>query len=847
MRITLTLVLLLSFSTLFSQTIIKGTVTSESGLGIPGVRISIVNTSYGVAANHIGEYFLEVPAQSTIIIKYQMISFETRIDTLILTGAQTIHNVTLTEEAQALGTIEIYAEKRDIAKEVMQQVIDNKKNIQNQFESYQCETYIKTSLEKEDRFKQLKQLQNLANVETPETEAEQPVRQKMNFIESNSITQFKQSSTFKETILAHNDYSEKSNNTVTVSGDFSDPNSILPSQTIAYNPYIFFEKVQDGDFDLYQNLINLPKVSSKPLVSPLALNGFINYKYALKGIFTEAGQKIYEIEVEPRFNEAPLFSGTLYVIDSLWVIKSMDLSINSSAMEFFKDFRIIQDFENIDGNWVTIRREFFYTINDGTSIVMGNTRVNHSNYQFDLGFDQKMFKNVLMEYDVDAFNKDSAYWVDVRPIQLKDEELAFIHEQDSIAKLYASDVYIDSVNTAYNKLKFWDFVLSGVGFRSRIKQQEIFINPLISQIQPFGVGGYRHRLGGMYSKEFQNAQKIKFSGRIDYGFRNKDVKGDLSVEYTFLPRHFGSLELSGGDNYDFVTMEQSIANFFSPANYVRKTFITISQRYEITNGLYGKLTFDYSTRRDISTILAAPYVEKIKEDLGWQPIVPYETYTVSILDFQFIYRFKQKYILKGNKKLIVGTAFPEMRLRYKRGIPNLFESDVNFNFLEIGVSDKVSFGTFGEFKWDVEAGTFFGKTADQIQYVERRFFRGSDFFFFSDPLNTMQLLDSTFNTTQPYLQAFAIHHFKGAIMNKIPLINKLRLELVVGLSALLIQSENYAHIEYYGGVERKFKIRSQLFKMGVFYVVRQNNASSINLNLKFGFDFFNSFTNDWSY
>lgn len=847
MRITLTLLFFLSISSLFGQTIIKGTVTGESGLGIPGVRISIENTSYGVAANHIGEYFIEVPEQSTIIIKYQMISFETRVDTLVLSGPQTIHNVTLIEEAQALGTIEIYAEKRDIAKEVMEKVIDNKKNIQNQYESYQCETYIKTSLEKEDRFKFMKELGDLTQVETAEGPAEGPVRQKMNFIESNSITQFKQNSTYKETVLAHNDYSEKSNNTVTVSADFSDPNSILPSQTIAYNPYIFFEKVQDGDFDLYQNLINLPKVSSKPMVSPLALNAFINYKYSLNGIFEEDGQKIYEIAVEPRFGEAPLFSGVLYVIDSLWVIKSMDLSINSSAMEFFKDFRIIQDFEEIDGNWVTVRREFFYTINDGSSIVMANTRVNHSNYQFDLGFDQKTFKNVLMEYDVDAFNKDSAYWVDIRPIKLKDEELAFIHEQDSIAKLLASDFYIDSVNTEYNQLKFWDFVLNGVGFRSRTKQQEIYINPLISQIQPFGVGGYRHRLGGMYSKEFQNSQKIRVSGKIDYGFRNKDVKGDLSLEYTFLPKHFGSFELSGGDNYDFVTMEQSIANFFSPGNYVRKTFINLSQRYEITNGLYGKLTFDYSTRRDISTILAAPYVEKIKDDLGWQPIVPYETYTVSIVDFQFIYRFKQKYILKGNKKLIVGTAYPELRLRYKKGIPKMFGSDVNFNFLEIGASDKVSFGTFGEFKWDVEAGTFFGKTADEVQYVERRFFRGSDFFFFSDPLNTMQLLDSTFNTTQPYFQAFAIHHFKGAIMNKIPLINKLKLELVVGLAALLIQSENYAHIEYYAGVERKFKIRSQLFKFGVFYVVRQNNAASINLNLKFGLDFFNSFTNDWSY
>jgi len=167
--------------------------------------------------------------------------------------------------------------------------------------------------------------------------------------------------------------------------------------------------------------------------------------------------------------------------------------------------------------------------------------------------------------------------------------------------------------------------------------------------------------------------------------------------------------------------------------------------------------------------------------------------------------------------------------------------------LEIGASDHVDFGTFGDLKWDVEAGTFFGKTASEVQFIERKFFRGSDLFFFSPPLQTMQLLDSTFNTTRPYLQAFAIHHFNGAIMDKIPLINKLKLQLVGGAAALFIEEDNYAHVEFYAGLERVFKIRKQLFKLSTFYVVRANGAASVSLNFKFGIDFFNSFTNSWSY
>lgn len=843
----------------FGQNIVKGVVSGPSGNSIPGARVSVENTSYGVPTSNNGSYFLEVAASDTIIVKYYMIGFTERIDTLIFVSNVIENNIKLDLEAISLGAVEIYAEERNIVKEVIGNVIDNKKNMRNQYETYQCETYIKTSLEKEARFSNRnssgvssitiggsKTYRDSIKTEV-DNESSVIVRKKMNFIESNSITQFKRRSTYKETVVAHNDYAEKGNNTVTVGANFSSRNSVLPSQVIEYNPYIFFEKVQDGDFDLYQNLIELPKVSSNPIVSPLAANAFLNYKYSLNNIFIEDGQKIYDIQVEPRFSEAPLFSGKLFIIDSLWVVKSMDLSINPSAMAYFKAFRIIEDFKEVDGKWVVERREFIYTINDGSSVVMGNTRVNHTSYEFDVDFDKKTFNNVLMEYNEDAFDKDSLYWAEVRPIQLKPEELDFIHEQDSILKVLESDTYIDSVNTNYNKIRFWDIVLNGVGFRNREKKQEIYIKPLIAQVQPFGIGGYRHRLGGSYSKEFKNAHAITLNGDIDYGFRNKDIKGELGVEYTYLPKHFGSFKISGGDIYDFVTTEQSISSFASRGNYVRKTFIGLSQRYELVNGLYGRLSFDYSTRRDISGVEQAPWAIKLGDALNWEKIEPYDTYTVSIFELQLLYRFKQKYILKGNKKMVVGTAFPELRFTFKKGVPSLFGSDVDFNFLELGASDKVNFGTFGDLKWDVEAGTFFGKSADEVQFIERKFIRGSDLFFFSQPLATMQLLDSTFNTTRPYLQAFAIHHFNGAIMNKIPIINKLKVQLVAGAAALFIQEEDYAHVEFYAGLERVFKIKRQLFKLNAFYVVRANGEPSVSLNFKFGLDFFNSYTNSWSY
>ncbi|MBD3637500.1 MAG: carboxypeptidase-like regulatory domain-containing protein [Crocinitomicaceae bacterium] len=832
-------ILLLVFSfTGYGQYVIKGTVKDEYGQGIPGARVSVENSTYGVPTNANGAYFLEINEKGEFIISYSMLGFETKVDTVRISEKMNIHDVTLIEISTELTAVEVYADKRDIAKEVIKAVVDNKKNMKRQYETYQCYTYIKTGLEKENRIPFMKE------------EDEPEGRQKMNFTESYSITRFEANDTYKEVILAHQDYSDKSNSSVVVSADFSNPNSLLPTQVIEYNPYIFFEKTEDGEFDPYQNLISLPKISSRPLVSPVAFNTFLNYKFYLKSVFFEDGQKIYDIIVEPRFNESPLFSGNLYIIDSLWVIKSMDLSINSSSMEYFKDFRIIQDYEQIDSNWVPVRREFIYTINDGSDRILANTRVQHSNYEFDLEFDKKEFNNVVMEYEEDAFDKDSAYWADTRPLQLKPEELKFIREQDSITKIVQSDEYIDSVNQEYNKVTFWDVVLSGVGFRSREKKQEIYINPLINQLQFLAVGGYRHRIGGYYSKEFENAQKIRVDGDIDYGFRNKDVKGDLGIEYTYLPRHFGSLKVRGGDIYDIITLEQSLTNLLSGGNFVRNTFIGASQRFEIVNGLYGRLSYDYSTRRSIADIEPAPWQDTLYAIGFWSPPQPYDTYTVSVFELEFLYRFKQQYVIKKGKKIIIGTEYPQLRLTYKKGVPDMFGSDVNFNYVEIGATDEVTFGTFGIMKWDVEAGSFIGdkNNLDNVQFIEQKFFRGSDFFFFSNPLQSLQMLDSTFHTARPFVQAYVIHHFNGALLGKVPLINKLKIEVFGGGGFLYINEWSYRHLEAYIGLERKFKIRKQLFKIAVVYAFRDNsNPNTALFNFKFGVDFFNSWTNKWSW
>ena len=838
MKLIFALLLLLFSNVLFGQQVLKGIVTNEQNIPVPGVRVFIENTTYGVITDFKGFYFLELPVKKTYPIAFKMIGMKDSIVEIDITQKITNFNIQLSDYIEKLETVEVSSKKIDVAKQVIKAMQDNRSNMANQFENYACNTYLKTSLEKSINPKIAEKSKEIDSII-------QVGPSKMNFIESFSITKFKAPNTYKEEVIAQHDYAEKSNNNFSASVSVDFGTTIVPIQYIPTNPYIFFEKIQDGDFNLYQSMLDLPKISEHPIVSPIGFNAFLNYNFDLANIFyeQETGHKIYEIKVIPKFKQAALFEGTLFIIDKLWVIQSFELNINSAAMPFFKDFTVLQDYELIDSNWVPTRREYVYTIHDGKYIISANTRVNQSNYTFNNVENKNDFNNEILVYQDEAFNKDSAYWEGIRPIQLKLNELAFIHEQDSIERHVKSEAYLDSLDKAYNKVTFWDVTLNGMGFRNRFKGESIYIKSLLSSVRVFGVGGFRYGTGGFYSKKFENSQKIKVDADFDYGFNNKDLKWKMGLEYTFLPKRFGLIELKGGDTYDLITDYNSILGTFSRGNYVRKQFIEIGHRIEIVNGFYGKINFSYSDRQGIDNLILSEWSTLLFGELN-KPKT-FERYIISLVEFQFLYRFKQKYIIKQNEKQLIGTKYPEIELTYKKGIPGLFNSEVNFDFIELKASDEINLGNYGDSKWSVLAGSFVNEV--DLRFMEHKFFRGSDRFFFSNPLRSHQLLDSTFNTSKPYFQAFYLHHFNGFVMNKIPLINKLKLELMVGASSLIIQDIAYSHAEVFAGLEKKFRIKKQYFKVGAFMVTRANSSEAITYQFKIGLDFFNSFTNTWSY
>src|SRR4029079_19144664 len=83
---------------------------------------------------------------------------------------------------------------------------------------------------------------------------------------------------------------------------------------------LFFLSTTEGDFNLYNNLLNIPALSETPFLSPVSYSGLMAYKFKTIKVDRTGGKKIYTISVKPRQISNATIEGELTIIDSSYVI-----------------------------------------------------------------------------------------------------------------------------------------------------------------------------------------------------------------------------------------------------------------------------------------------------------------------------------------------------------------------------------------------------------------------------------------------------------------------------------------------------------------------------------------------
>lgn len=831
---------LLVFPSAAQAYLVSGTVSNDLGEPVPYVRVYEEGGKAGAFTDDTGHYQFDLPAGSWRIV-FQHLSYSLQIHPLDVRENKVL-DVRLDPTDLQLKAVEITSGKKDPAYDIIRQVIDSKKDHLYEFDSYQCETYLKVILE-EDTLPGRNDLsiwEDSLFAESVDTG-----RVTLNFIESQSTTYFQAPGKYKSLVHAYRDFAKGGEQALLDEADGVD-GSGGDYESERNNPYLFYLNVSDADFNFFQNLVYAPDLSDRPLISPLhATLWQLTYRYKLEERIYDGGRVQYRILIKPRNREGPHVKGEILVEDGTWDLLKIDLEVMPSTLIWFRNFRLMHRYEHLpDGRRVLTEEQYTYSIKDGKSRLYGQAAALHSAHQPDVAFAKNFFNNELRRTDKEAFEKDSSYWASIRPISLLESEEKFIHVQDSINAHLRSPEYLRKSDSIFNHISLLDFLLNGIAFRDRVHKLDYYVNSVLEQVQPLGVGGYRHNLGGSVRKTFRRGTALRLSGDLDYGFNNSDIKGNGRLGFTYQPRKFGSAFIRFGDIYRVINNQETFTNILSRNNFTQKTYYGAGHYMEVFNGFRLATAFEYASYRSIDSLRLAGWTS----DLFGENNIPqtFDPYRQLLLQVKISYTPGQKYHMEPFRKVIIGSKWPTFFLEYEKAVPGILQSEMNFDFLEVGLRHEFRPGPFGISRWTVRAGKYL--QASKIQFTDYKFFRGSDPYLFANPLKAFQLLGPTISTTNEYMEGHYLHDFGGTLIDKIPLLRLTPLQVTAGAGSLFIRDGGFFHSEVYAGLQLPFRIRKQRFKIGGYFATSySNHTDAISAQFKYGITFFNPIKNQWEY
>ena len=81
----------------------------------------------------------------------------------------------------------------------------------------------------------------------------------------------------------------------------------------------------------------------------------------------------------------------------------------------------------------------------------------------------------MVRYEDEALERDSSWWTMNRKIQLTNQEIIYSDYVDSLRNVFSGDEFTRRLDSAYNHIDIWSFLIKGIRHRNREHQTEFYI------------------------------------------------------------------------------------------------------------------------------------------------------------------------------------------------------------------------------------------------------------------------------------------------------------------------------------------------------------------------------------
>ena len=573
------------------------------------------------------------------------------------------------------------------------------------------------------------------------------------------------------------------------------------------------------DVDIYDNNIH---VLQSEFVSPLSSSSGISfYRYFIADTLDVDGIRCIEVTFTPNNSQDFGFNGSLYIMaDSTYRVHKATLNLpHNNAVNFVSDMYVSQEFETLPtGEQVIVNDNMIVQI----SVIGSFTKFHikrdtyYSNYSLE-EIPEKEFKFLGKERLLaDAMMKDNKYWNSVRPEPLTEKESTM---DDFLKKMESTKGFKFVLFVA--KAFIENFVETST---DREKPSKVDIGPINTIFSQNFVDGFRLRMSAQTTANLNPHLFAK--GYVAYGFKDHKWKGMGELTYSFnkkayLPREFPVNNLTVTYQYD----DASPSDIFMPTdkdnvftsfrwtkvnhmNYVQKLRVLYEREWE--NGL--RLTAQ--VKKESNEATAALFYQPLDGTGTPSPDKNLHINKFEMADVMIGLRFQPgaTYINTKQRRIATNNDSPIFELNHTIGLKNVLGNDYTYNYTEAKVYKRLYLSSWGKIDTYVKGGIQWNKVpfpllimpAANLSYIKER--------------ETFSLIDNMEFMNDRFVSIMSGWDMNGKILNRIPLIRKLKWREYIGFNMLwgTLTDKNNPFLVKNAGDSRLFYFPGEFRKDGTF-------------------------------
>jgi len=573
------------------------------------------------------------------------------------------------------------------------------------------------------------------------------------------------------------------------------------------------------DIDIYKDDVRLLQY---PFISPISTKKAIGfYRYFIVDTLLVDKQECFQVDFTPNNAQDFGFSGSLYILaDSTWRLKKAHLNIPArSDVNFVEHMDIIQDFEPLpSGEQVVKDAKMIVQLKIASFIqkLQVERTVRYSAFDFNI-IPERTFKiRGDVKVESSAQMRDEEFWEEFRPAPLtkSENQLNLLLERIKNIKgmkyiIWVGKAFIENyVETAINP----------------DKKSLVDIGPVNTMIGSNFVEGFRLRA----SAQTTAALNPHWFGKayVKYGFGDKRWKGMGEVTYSFnkkdhLPREYPCRNLTFTYTNDVSSPSDKYVptdkdNVFFALKWTPVKHMNYFERYNLLCDWEWENGFRLTTqlRREWNEAAGALFYQTLNNGMydGSGRYVPNTQNGPLIHKIYFAeatvgleYQPGATYLNTKQRRVPTNFDSPIMGLTHTMGVKNVLGSQYNYNFTEATLYKRFWLHSWGKIdcmakygmQWNKVPYPFLITPAANLSYIME--------LYSFNLINNMEFLNDR------YASLILSWDMNGKILNRIPLVKKLKWREFIGLNMLwgtltdknnpfLAKNINDPHLMFFPGV-----------------------------------------------